>query len=94
MAGKKYEVYVQKGRPWWKILTGLIFSHLGLFFICILYAVVGKVHFGNCHGTIKNVLPLDKKGLIAKILFVLLLAFKVLMLSLCWRRRMKTKRMP
>ena len=40
------------------------------------------------------VLPLDKKALIAKILDVLLLAFKVLMLSLCWRRRMKTKRMP
>ena len=29
MAGKKYEVYVQKGRPWWKLITGILFSHLG-----------------------------------------------------------------
>lgn len=42
MAGKKYEIYVQKGRPWWKILTGILFSHLGLFFICIIYGVAGE----------------------------------------------------
>ena len=41
MAGKKYEVYVQKGRPWWKILTSILFSHLGLFVLCILYGVIG-----------------------------------------------------
>jgi len=41
MPGKKYEVYVQKGRPWWKIVTGVLFSNLGLFVICILYAVAG-----------------------------------------------------
>ena len=29
MAGKKNEVYVQKGRPWWKLITGILFSHLG-----------------------------------------------------------------
>ena len=29
MPGKKYEVFVQKGRPWWKIVTGILFSNLG-----------------------------------------------------------------
>lgn len=42
--GKKYEVYVQKGRPWYNILSGILFSHLGLFILCILYAVLGTSH--------------------------------------------------
>lgn len=41
MPGKKYEVYVQKGRPWWKIITGILFSHLGLFFLCISFGALG-----------------------------------------------------
>lgn len=42
MAGKKYEVYVQKGKPWYKHVTGILFSQLGLFFLCLIYAVGGK----------------------------------------------------
>ena len=42
MAGRKYEVYVQKGRPWYKIVSGILFSHVGLFVLCIIYAVGGQ----------------------------------------------------
>ncbi len=42
MAGKKYEVFVQKGKPWYKHVTGILFSQLGLFFLCVIYAVGGE----------------------------------------------------
>jgi len=42
MPGKKYENYVQKGRPWWKIITGFLFSNVGMFFLNILFAIIGK----------------------------------------------------
>lgn len=45
MPSKKYEVYVQKGRPWYKIISGILFSHLGLFVLCILYGVIGALIF-------------------------------------------------
>ncbi|TRY67796.1 hypothetical protein TCAL_15883 [Tigriopus californicus] len=45
MPSKKYEVYVQKGRPWYKIISGILFSHLGLFVLCILYGVIGAMIF-------------------------------------------------
>ena len=45
MAGKKYEVYVQKGRPVWKIITGILFSHMGLFVLAIGYGAVGAYVF-------------------------------------------------
>ncbi len=41
MAGKKYEVFVQKGKPWYKHVTGILFSQLGLFVLCVIYAVGG-----------------------------------------------------
>ena len=42
MAGKQYEVYVHKGKPIWKIITGILFSHLGLFVLCIGYGAMGE----------------------------------------------------
>jgi len=39
--GKQYEVYVQKGTPLWKVVTGVLFSHVGLFVLVIGYCVVG-----------------------------------------------------
>jgi hypothetical protein len=42
MAGRKYEDFVQKGRPIWKIITGILFSHLGLFVLCLSYGALGK----------------------------------------------------
>ena len=49
MAGKKYEDYVQKGRPvWapvWKIITGILFSHMGLFVLAIGYGAAGAYVF-------------------------------------------------
>ena len=42
MAGKRYEDYVKKGRPWWKILLSIALSNVGMGFLCILYAVIGK----------------------------------------------------
>ena len=42
MPGKRYEVYVQEGKPWYKIVSGILFSHVGLFLLCILYASLGK----------------------------------------------------
>ena len=45
MAGKKYEVYVQKGRPVWKIITGILFSHMGLFVLAIGYGAAGAYVF-------------------------------------------------
>ena len=47
MAGRKYEVYVQKGRPWYKIASGILFSHLGLFILCICYAVGGEFRWNE-----------------------------------------------
>jgi hypothetical protein len=42
MPGKKYELFVQKGRPISKIITGILFSHLGLFTLCLSYGALGK----------------------------------------------------
>ena len=43
MAGRKYEVYVQKGKPWYKILSNILFSQAGLFFLCLGYAIGGEL---------------------------------------------------
>jgi hypothetical protein len=43
MPAKQYEVFVQKGRPWYKIVSSLVFSHTGLFVVCMVYAVGGKI---------------------------------------------------
>ena len=40
--GKQYDVYVQKGTPLWKVVTGVLFSHVGLFVLVIAYCIVGK----------------------------------------------------
>ena len=45
VAGKQYEVFVHKGRPVWKIITGILFSHMGLFVLCIGYGAAGRVNF-------------------------------------------------
>ena len=42
MGGELYEVYVQKGTPWWKVITTVLFSHVGLVILVIGYAVGGK----------------------------------------------------
>ena len=42
MGGKNYEVYVQKGTPLWKVVTNVLFSHVGLFLLVIGYCVGGK----------------------------------------------------
>ena len=41
VAGKQYEVYVHKGKPIWKIITGILFSHAGLFCVCMGYGLLG-----------------------------------------------------
>jgi len=43
--GKQYEVYVQKGQPFYKILTNILFSHVGLLFLVLAYAFGGAVVF-------------------------------------------------
>ena len=45
MPGTKYEVYVHKGRPIWKIITGILFSHVGLFVLCMGYGALGAYIF-------------------------------------------------
>lgn len=45
MGGKAYEVYVQKGTPMWKVVTGILFSHVGLFVLVIGYCVGGALVF-------------------------------------------------
>ena len=49
VAGKQYEVFVHKGRPVWKIITGILFSHMGLFVLCIGYGAAGRVNFRTSH---------------------------------------------
>ena len=39
--GKQYDIYVQKGTPLWKVVTGVLFSHVGLFVLVIAYCVIG-----------------------------------------------------
>lgn len=39
--GKQYELYVQKGQPFWKVLTNILFSHVGLFVLVIGYCIGG-----------------------------------------------------
>ena len=41
MAGKKYEDYVQKGKPWWKIILAIFISNVGMAFLCITFAGFG-----------------------------------------------------
>jgi len=43
--GKQYELYVQKGQPFWKVLTNILFSHVGLFVLVIGYCIGGAVVF-------------------------------------------------
>jgi len=45
MGGTSYEAYVQKGTPWWKVITTVLFSHVGLFVLVIAYAVGGAFVF-------------------------------------------------
>jgi len=45
MGGEQYEVYVQKGTPWWKVITTVLFSHVGLVILVIGYAVGGAFVF-------------------------------------------------
>jgi len=45
MPGKSYEVYVQKGTPLWKVVTNILFSHVGLFVLVIGYCVAGALIF-------------------------------------------------
>ena len=45
MAGKQYDDYVQKGRPWYKIFLELCLSNVGLLFCVIIYAVLGNAPF-------------------------------------------------
>lgn len=45
MPGKKYEVFVKKGRPIWKIFTGILFSHFGLFILSMGYGAGGAYVF-------------------------------------------------
>ena len=39
--GKQYELYVQKGQPVWKVITNILFSHVGMFILVIGYCVGG-----------------------------------------------------
>jgi len=43
--GKQYDVYVQKGTPLWKVVTNVLFSHVGLFVLVIGYCVAGALVF-------------------------------------------------
>ena len=56
MAGKQYEVYVHKGKPIWKIITGILFSHLGLFVLCIGYGAMGEQIFLDLYLPTSNIL--------------------------------------
>jgi hypothetical protein len=37
----KYNVFVEKKKSVAKIIVGFLFSHIGLFFLCIGYAILG-----------------------------------------------------
>ena len=39
--GKQYELYVQKGQPFWKVITNILFSHVGLLVLVLGYCVAG-----------------------------------------------------
>lgn len=41
--GKQYELYVQKGQPIWKVITNILFSHVGMFILVIGYCVGGQI---------------------------------------------------
>ena len=43
MGLKKYDFYVQKGRPLHKIFLDLFASHVGLLILLISYAVAGEI---------------------------------------------------
>ena len=43
--GKQYELYVQKGQPVWKVITNILFSHVGMFILVIGYCVGGQRRF-------------------------------------------------
>jgi len=43
--GKQYELYVQKGQPFWKVLTNILFSHVGLLVLVLGYCFGGAVIF-------------------------------------------------
>ena len=42
MSAKPYGDFVKKGRPWYKIVSPIIFSRFGLFILCMSYAVGGE----------------------------------------------------
>ena len=42
MSAKPYGDFVKKGRPWYKIVSSIIFSRFGLFILCMSYAVGGE----------------------------------------------------
>jgi len=39
--GKSYELYVQKGQPFYKVITNILFSHVGLLVLVLAYAFAG-----------------------------------------------------
>ena len=43
--GKQYEIYVQKGTPLWKVVTNVLFSHVGLLVLVIGYCILGAQVF-------------------------------------------------
>ena len=43
--GKPYEGYVQKAKPWWKVITGILFSNAGLFIVSMAYGALGAYVF-------------------------------------------------
>jgi len=43
--GKQYELYVQKGQPFWKVITNILFSHVGLLVLVLGYCVAGAIVF-------------------------------------------------
>jgi len=45
MGKAAYDAYVKKGTPWYKVIGNILFSHLGLFILVILYAVGGAEVF-------------------------------------------------
>jgi len=60
--GKQYELYVQKGQPVWKVITNILFSHVGMFILVIGYCVGGAYMFMYLEAEREEQARLDKEA--------------------------------
>jgi len=60
--GKQYELYVQKGQPIWKVITNILFSHVGMFILVIGYCVGGAYVFMYLESEREEQARMDKEA--------------------------------